>query len=153
MKALLACLMLLTLTVSCASKKAEKKDLEEKAAQSPVSNSQALGGTIQELIANSKTLTDAQKQELNRLMETNKKTAEELTEKSYKNRAVLVEELLTGKATKRRVKILKKTIKDIEAQKLQNTFDTVEKISGIVSKEADSKAYKNHLLMMGPAIR
>lgn len=133
---------------SCASKKIEKQELQQKAEQSKVTDAKALGGTIEDLIKNSTTLTDAQKEEVTKIMELNKKTAFELTEQSYKYRAVLIEELLSGKSTKRRIKILENDIKRIERAKLKNTFDTVRKISSIISKEPDNQKYSEQLILI-----
>ncbi len=151
-KGLVLVFTLLTL-VGCASKKQDKQDIEAKAAANPVTTPKALGGTIHELIHSSKTLTVAQKKELEGIIEINKKTAMELSEKSYQLRAVLIEELLSGKSTKQRVKIIEKDIKKIEHARLKNTFDTVKKISAIVSKHPDHKQYSDHLLNMERAFR
>lgn len=145
MKALVA--LGLVLLVSCAtSTKSEKQAVEEKAAHTNVKDSKQLGGTIHDLIDSSKTLTETQKKELYKLIEVNKKTAEKLAEDSYRYRAVLIEELLSGKPSKKRVKIIKADIKRVEGLKLKNTFDTVEKISNIVSGHPDEKQYSEHLI-------
>lgn len=138
---------------SCASKKEVEKEVQEKAAQSSVSNSQALGGTIHELISSSKTLTDAQKAELTKILDANKKKAEELSEQSFKFRGVLIQELLGGEASQQKIKILKKDIKKVEEARLKNTFDTVEKISAIVSKHPDNEKYEAHLINIERSFR
>lgn len=140
---LLAVLMAFT---SCATHKNVEKEVEEKAAHSPVSNYQALGGTIHELISSSKTLTDAQKKELTQILEVNKKRADDLSEQSFKFRGVLIQELLGGDPNQEKVKILKGDIKKVEQARLKNTFDTVEKISAIVSKHPDNEKYHDHLI-------
>lgn len=133
---------------SCSSAKKDKKDIQEAAAQSSVTDSQSLGRTIQDHIENSQTLTEAQKEELRSILAANKKRAEELTEESYQFRGVLVTELLSGKATKRRVRILEKNIEKVEKMKLQNTFDTVKKISAIVSGQPDQSEFADEILNM-----
>lgn len=145
MKKLLFLVALMALT-SCASKKQDRKDIESKAAANSVTSPTALGGTIHELIHSSTTLTEAQKKELEGIIDLNKKTAMELSEKSYQLRAVLIEELLSGKSTRQRINIIEKDIKKIEQARLKNTFDTVEKISAIVSKQPDNKKYSQHLI-------
>lgn len=147
-------LLLSTILVTgCASKKQMKKEIEQEAAQSNVKDPKALSGTIHNLIDSSKTLTDAQKKELTNIVEMNKKKATELSEKSYEYRAVLIQELLSEKMNKKKIKLIKKDIKKIEAERLKNTFDTVEKISSIVSKNADKTQYAEHLMMMDRPIR
>ncbi len=138
---------------SCASQKKEEKIVEAKAAQTTVHDSKALGSKIHDLIANSKTLTETQKAELTKVLESNKKKAEELTEKSYAFRAVLIQELLSGKVNKKRVSILKKDIKEVEAQKLKNTFDAVEKITDLVSDHPDKDKFAEHLMIFDRPIR
>jgi hypothetical protein len=117
---------------ACSSHKKEKAAIEKEAATTNVSDSQGLGKTIHDLISNSKTLNEKQKKELTDILSQNKSKAEALSAESYKYRAVLIRELLTGKATDSSIKILEKTISRIENERLKNTFDTVKKISTIV---------------------
>lgn len=138
--------------VSCASK-TEERELEAKAQESKVSDPKALGGTISDLINSSKTLSDAQKQELVKIIDANKKKADELTEKSFKFRGVLVEELLSENMSKKKIKILKKDIKKIEEEKLKNTFDTVEKISKLVAKDPVKNQISEHLINIERPLR
>ncbi len=141
-------ILVLCLAVSCASKKSDEKEIEQEAAQTNVTTSQALGGTIHDAIANSKTLKDAQKEELTKILESNKQRSIELSEQSYKYRAVLIQELLNGKATDARIKILENDIKKIEDLRLKNTFDTVKKVSAIVSSHPDKHEFAEHLINM-----
>ncbi len=140
--------LVLCLAVSCASKKSDEKEIEQEAAQTNVTTPQALGGTIHDSIANSKTLTEAQKAELTKIIEDNKQTAMKLAEQSFKYRAVLIQELLNGKATEARIRIIEKDIEKIENDRLKNTFDTVKKISAIVSGHPDKHEFAQHLINM-----
>lgn len=142
----------LVLLVSCSSAK-EKKAIEESAAHSTVKDSKKLHGTIHDLIDSSKTLTDVQKKELYKIIHDNKKLSEKLAEDSYQFRAVLIQELLSEKPSKKRVRIIKADIKKVEDLKLKNTFDTVEKISDIVSGHPDKKNYSEHLMQIERSIR
>jgi len=131
---------------SCSSHIKEEREVEETAAHTKVTDSKTLGGTIHELIRSSKTLSSDQKKELELIVEENKHKANKLTEKSYKYRAVLIQELLSGNINQEKVKILKQDIKKVEIERLKNTFDSVEKISAIVSKHPDNEKFSEHLL-------
>lgn len=146
MKAMLSLFVLLALT-SCASNK-EERDIQAKAKESKVSDSKGLGNTISELIHSSKTLSDAQKKELENIFVVNKQRADALTEQSFKFRSVLIRELLSGKVNKSEVELIKKDIEKIEAERLKNTFDTVEKITNIVSAHPEKDKYVDHLLLI-----
>lgn len=126
--------LMLIMTGACSTHKKEKLKIEQEKSETQVTDAQSLGQSIQELIANSQTLSDQQKKDLTDILTENKKRADELSAESFKSRAILVKELLSGKATKRRVKILQKDIKRIENLRLKNTFDTVKRISSIVDK-------------------
>jgi tRNA nucleotidyltransferase/poly(A) polymerase len=146
MKHLILSLILVFFVTSCSSKKELKREIDHQTSQSSVNNPQALGGTIQELIQSSKTLSETKKAELEQLFSLNKQRAEELAAESYKLRAVLVEELLSENRNPKKVKMLKKDIRRIENLRLKNTFDTVEKISKIVADEPDHGArFSDHL--------
>ncbi|MGE3608262.1 MAG: hypothetical protein AB7I27_01645 [Bacteriovoracaceae bacterium] len=144
---------LLMTFVGCSSYKKTEQEIESKAAQSSVSDGKALGGTIHELIASSKTLTEEQKKKLSEIFEANKKKAEELSAKSYHYRAVLIQELLSGSASDEKIKILKKDIRKVENLKLKNTFETVHKVSEIVSKHPEHEQYLHHLINFERATR
>ena len=117
MKAIFLLTILFSLS-GCASQK-EERDINARAKDTQVTDSKGLGNTISDLIQSSKTLSDLQKKEL--------------TEQSYKFRAVLIKELLAGNVHKTQIDVIKKDIADIEAARLKNTFDTVDKITNIVS--------------------
>lgn len=134
--------------VSCSSTKKEKTSVQEKVASSTINSPQGLSQTIEDHIENSKTLTDEQRVELRKILGDNKTLAEELTAESFKNRGVLIQELLTGKSTPKRVKILEKEIERIERLRLKNTFDTVKKISKIVSGQPDLNLFADEMLRM-----
>ena len=152
MKAMLLLVILLTLT-SCASKNQER-DIQVKAKDSKVSDSKSLGVTIHDLINDSKTLSAAQKTELQNLLAVNKKRAEELTEQSFQFRSVMIKELLSGKVKQNNIRLIKNNIKKIEEAKLKNTFDTVEKITAIVSAHSDNQQFAEHLILIErPAAR
>lgn len=148
MKHLFFLILSLFIVTSCASQKKEEKIVEAKAATTTVHDSNALGSTINDLITNSKNLTEVQKEELRKIFSTNKKTADELTQKSYSFRGVLIQELLSGSVNQKRVEILKKDIKEVEAARLKNTFDTVEKISALVSDHPEKAKFAEHMMMM-----
>lgn len=147
MKIILSLVTVLFLA-SCATKKDRQAVSKEVAAETSVSDAKTLGKTIHEVINSSKHLTDAQKAELNGILEVNKQTAMSLSEKSYKLRAVLIKELLAGKINKKHVRIIKKDIKKVEAARLKNTFDTVEKITRIVSNHPENQQFADHLIYM-----
>lgn len=152
MKFLISLFFLLSI-VSCSTQK-EKHNIHKKAAnETQVSDVKTLGVTINDLIASSKTLDEKQKQELTQIIAANKKRAEELSEESYKFRAVLIKSLLSEKVDKKEVRLLKKKIKKIEGLRLKNTFDTVEKITHVVSHDPDSQKYSDHLINMERAVR
>lgn len=145
-------LLLVICLVSCASK-SEKKEIADKAAQIQVKDPKALVNAIHELISSSTTLTDVQKRDLTMILNQNRQVSMELSEKSYKFRALLIEELLSGKATRKRIRIIKSDIKAIEGQRLKNTFDTVEKISQIMSSHPDREKFSDHLIQYERAVR
>ena len=148
MKHVFFLILSLSIVTSCASQKNEEKIVEAKAAQTTVHDSNALGSTINDLITNSKNLNESQKEEIRKIFSMNKKTAEELTQKSYSFRGVLIQELLSGSVNQKRVEILKKDIKEVEAARLKNTFDTVEKISALVSDHPEKAKFAEHMMMM-----
>jgi hypothetical protein len=131
---------------SCSSTKKDKESVQQKVASSTVNSSQSLSQTIQDHIENSKTLTDSQREELRKILGENKALAEQLMEESYKNRGVLIQELLTGKSTPKRVTILEKEIERIEKLRLKNTFDTVKKISKIISGQPDVNQFAEEMI-------
>ncbi len=134
---------------ACAHKKNLKKEIAAKAESSQVTTKEELGKTIHELINNSTHFTEAQKAQLSGILAANKKKAEDLSEQSYKYRAILINELLSGKKiNKKEVKLLKKDIARIEDQRLKNTFDTVEKLTAIVSEHPENQQFAEQLLII-----
>lgn len=138
--------------VSC-SHKEHKKEIEKRAEQSTVKDPQTFSSSIDQAIENSPHLTAEQKTELHNIIAANKKRAMELTEQSYKMRGVLIDELLSEKMSSKKVKLIKKQIKQIENDKLKNTFDTVEQITKLVSGHSDSKDFSSPLMNMDMPLR
>ena len=131
--------------VSCSTPDNERQIQDQAARETAVSDGTTLGATIQDLIRDSKTLSASQKKELEGIIAVNKSTADALSEKSFKFRSVLIKELLSGKVDSKRLELIKKNIKEVEEAKLQNTFDTVDKISNITSPGSRSKKYVERL--------
>ncbi len=146
MNSLLPLIILAFISIGCASRQ-DKHEIKQKAKLSTVNGPQALGASIQNAIHSSKHLTGDQKKELEGIIALNKKTAEELSAQSYKFRSVLIEELFKNELDGSRIRFIKKNIQQIERKRLKNTFDTIEKISKIVSDNSDkenvSEALKN----------
>lgn len=133
--------------VSCSHKK-HKQEIQQKVDQSQVKSPAALGVTIDEAIDKSPNITAEEKTKLHEIIAANKQKAEALTEESFKLRGVLVQELLSGKVDKKKIRILKKNIKKVEDAKLKNTFETVEKITNVVSKFDDKSTFQDPLMFM-----
>jgi len=127
--------------VSCATGETETQIQDQAAKETAVTDGKTLGATIEDLIRSSKTLSATQKKELEKIIAVNKQTADGLGEKSFKFRSVLIKELLSGKADRKRVTLIKKNIKEVEEARLQNTFETVEKISQIVNPNPGNEKY------------
>lgn len=144
MKVVLSTILMSALFVGCASKN-EKLEVQKKAEQSTVENSQALGQTIHEVIENSQHLSVEQKKKIREIIAENKKVAEELTSQSYKFRSVLIKELLAKDMNHKKIKLIKKNIERLEKDKLINTFSTIEKISFLVSGNSDRQNLSNTL--------
>ena len=151
MKTILSVLILLLAMTGCASK--TKKEVKQKVEQSNVTGPEKLGMTIQETINSSAFLTASQKKELEDIIAQNKKTAEELSAESFKHRSVLIQELLTEKINHKKIRVLKKSIKNIEDLKLKNTFETIEKISKVVARNSDRQNFNNPLLYIDRSYR
>lgn len=146
-------ILALLLGVSCSSSKTARKEVNQEVATTQVKDSAALGSTIDESIQSSKSLNDTQKQELRKIFESNKAKAMELAEQSFKLRAVLVQELLNGKINKKKIGILKRDIKMVEAKRLKNTFDAIEQVTRIVSGDPNKDKFSNHLMGIDRVIR
>jgi Spy/CpxP family protein refolding chaperone len=152
MKALLPLVLLFAVT-ACATKK-DVLEVEKKAQEVTVTDSKGLGNTIQETIANSTTLSEAQKKQLVDIFAANKAKAEELSAESYKYRSLLITELLSGeKINTKGIRIIKRDIKRIEAARMKNTFDTVEKVSKVVQSQADKKVFREQMIIMERSVR
>jgi protein involved in polysaccharide export with SLBB domain len=149
---MIALVLITVFVTSCASKN-DEREIRKEAAESNISNSQALGETIHDLIHSSKTLSSAQKKELNQIIEINKNTAMALMEESYQFRSILIQELLSGKSSPERIALIKNDIKQIEEKRLKNTFDTVEKISNIVSAHPEKQEFGSRMLELDRPIR
>jgi PBP1b-binding outer membrane lipoprotein LpoB len=154
MKTYVGALLLAVMLTACATKEKKKEEevVEEKAIQSNVKDVTALRGTIQHAFEES-SLPAAKKDQLRKILDVNKARSIELSEKAYEYRAVLIEELLSGKMNPKRVKILKADIKKVEDLRLKNTFDTVEQISAIVSDHPDKDKFTDHLINYDRAIK
>lgn len=147
MKSVSLLLLSALLFTACASKnKAVEKEIDQRAASMNVTSPEALGGTIHDAINNSKTLSAEQKQQLGDILKANKSKAEELQAQSYKYRAVLIQELLSGNVDQKKVKIMKADIKKIETERLKNTFNAIEQISAIVTSHPDNHGLTQHLI-------
>jgi hypothetical protein len=131
--------------ISCSSTKEVREEVNEEVAQTRVKDSKALGETIEELINSSKHLNEAQKKQLNKIFVSNKARAQELAERSFKLRAVLVEELLSEKINRHKIGVLKREIKQIENLRLKNTFDAIEQVSSIVNTHPERSKFATHL--------
>ena len=146
MKSYIVLLLSLFLVVSCSSRKKEEKEIDTKAAQSKVTNAQALAGSIDQAINESTTLKEEQKEKLRLIVEENKSTAMKLAEESYKYRDVLVHELFSGKATNRRIRIIKSDINRVEKARLKNTFDTIKKMSDVLNGHPENQKFADHYM-------
>lgn len=146
MKSYIMLVLTLMLLVSCSSRKKEEREIDQAAAKSPVTNAQALAGSIEHSINESSTLTEEQKQKLRTIVAENKSTAQKLSEESYKYRDVLVHELFSGKATSKRIRILKKDISRVEKARLKNTYDTIEKMSAVLNGHPENQKFADHYM-------
>lgn len=151
MKTIFTILILSLVMTGCASK--TKKEVKEKVEQSNVTSPQKLGQSIQETINSSEFLTAEQKKELEEIIAENKSQADALAAESFKHRSVLIQELLSQKADKRKIRVLKRSIKQIEDNKLKNTFETIEKITKVVSRNSDRENYNTPLLYIDRSFR
>lgn len=151
MKTIISVFILCVAITGCASK--TKKEVKAKVEQSSVTSPQKLGQSIQDAINSSEFLTADQKKELEEIIAQNKKKAEELAAESFKHRSVLIQELLTENVNHKKIRVIKKSIKKIEDDKLKNTFETIEKISKVVSRNSDREKFNSPLLYLDRAYR
>lgn len=142
--------VLLLVSVACSTKNT-KKEVEAQATQE-VGTKAGLKQTIHEVITNSKTLTEAQKKKIVDLLKANKDKADKLVERSFQLRSLLVKELLSDKIDYKKVSVIKKDIRQIEADRLKNTIDAIEGITRLVSKNPEHiDDFSRHLINIGPA--
>lgn len=149
----MAMILALLALVSCSSSKTARKEVNQDVASTQVKDPAALGSAIEESIQSSKSLSNAQKIELRKIFESNKAKAVELAEQSYKLRAVLVQVLLSGKINKKKIGILKRDIKQVEANRLKNTFQAIEQVTKIVAGDPNKEKFTNHLIGIDRVIR
>lgn len=133
--------------VSCAHKE-HKKEIKQQVEQSTVKDPAALTMTIDDAIEKSPNLSAEEKKKMHEIIAANKQRAMALSEESFKLRGLLIEELLSGKMDRKKVNLLKKNIKKVEGDKLKNTFETVETISRMVSKNEDRADFADPLMGM-----
>lgn len=145
MKTLLVITMLSFLAFGCASKET-KSEVREKAQNSKVKSPENLKNAIESALAKSSHLSEEQRAEIGKILSANKTLADELAEKSYQFRGILIQELLSENMDSKKVKYIEKNIKDIEGRRLQNTLETISKISGIVSKSPDRRNFSEPLM-------
>lgn len=139
MKTTLSLILLLSLAVSCASRKAARQEVEEKVSQETVTDGKALGAKVRAMINSSQTLDADKKAKLNALITEVGEKNKKLREESFKLRSVLVKELISGNVNRKEVKIIKKKLKAIESEKLKNSFATIDKFSAIVSEDPEKE--------------
>jgi Spy/CpxP family protein refolding chaperone len=150
MKNILLSLIVLATLMSCASKeKRVEREIERKADTSVVTDSKSLGGTIENAIENSKHLTPEQKNKLRNIVANNKSLAESLSQQSYKYRGLLVQELFSDKVNDKKIEIIENDIRKVEQLRLKNTFETVKKMSTILSGHPDKDEFQEHLKAFG----
>jgi ABC-type transporter Mla subunit MlaD len=132
--------------IGCASHKEANQKVEAQISEAQASDSETLKKTMDDLINASTSLTEVQKTELRTTLTTNKATAENLNKELYRSKSVLFQELLSQKPDRKKIRLLKKSIKQLEAKKLKNTFETIEKISSIVSKNKVNDANEQEII-------
>jgi len=144
MKKKLFALGIVLMISSCTTHK-HKIEIERKAEQSSIEGPAGLEQKINDEINNSKHLTSVQKSKVREIIAQNKKRSLELSSQSYKLRGILAEELLSKKINYKKIKIIKKKIQQIEKDKLENTFQAIEKICSLV-EEGPGREYMSHTL-------
>lgn len=144
MKAIVSLIALSLCLTGCASK-VEKSEVINQTEKSSVKDQNALKETIEETIRTSEHLSADQKALLEKILAENKLQADKLQEESYKTRSVLIKELLSPEQNRKKISFLKRNIQRIEKNKLENTFQAVEKISDVVSKTPDREKFTTPL--------
>lgn len=135
MKTTVSLVLLMSLLVGCASNKAARQEVKEKVSQEQVSGGKEFATKIRSVINSSETLNQDQKQKLHDLLSEVGQKNKALFKESFKLRSVLIQELISGKANSKQVKILKKKIKKMESERLSNGFAAMDKVSDIVSND------------------
>ena len=132
------------LLISCASK-SDRMEVQEKVAQETVQDGRSLGRNIDEVISTSKTLDQAQKDELRKVMNEVKGKNLSLMQESFKLRAVLIKEMLAQNFNQNQVRLIKKKIKKNESERLRNSLKAIDKISIIVRKDPEGHLILDHM--------
>lgn len=131
---------------SCATRQ-EKLAVQQKVEnESQISDSKSLVRTVDQVIASSKTLTPQQKIDLKKIIDEAKVTNMILSEQSYKQKGVLIKELLAPKTNQREVAILKKSIRKTESLRLKNTLSAFNEIAEVIGKDPESQVYLEHMM-------
>lgn len=147
-------ILTLLFLASCSSRKIEQAKIDDKVSkETSVTDGKSLGASVNETIQSSASLTEQQKAELEKLFNETKLKNSALMEESFKLRAVLIKELLSGDVNAKQVKLLKKDIKKNESERLKSTLSAIDKISLIVSKDPDNSKFIDHMMQMDRSYR
>lgn len=147
-------ILTLLFLASCSSRKIEQAKIDDKVSkETSVTDGKSLGASVNETIQSSASLTEQQKAELEKLFNETKLKNSALMEESFKLRAVLIKELLSGDVNAKQVKLLKKDIKKNESERLKSTLSAIDKISLIVSKDPDNTKFIDHMMQMDRSYR
>lgn len=147
-------ILTLLFLASCSSRKIEQAKIDDKVSkETSVTDGKSLGASVNETIQSSTSLTEQQKAELEKLFNETKLKNSALMEESFKLRAVLIKELLSGDVNAKQVKLLKKDIKKNESERLKSTLSAIDKISLIVSKDPDNTKFIDHMMQMDRSYR
>lgn len=147
MKSIMTLIALGMLLTGCSSMK-DKQDVDKKVAEETVTDGAGLGQSFQDLLRNSKNLTDKQKEQLTVLFNDTKAQNKLLLAESFKLKTVLVKELLSEDNNASEVSILKKQIKKNEALRLKTSLNAIEQMSQIMGKSPETNMYANQILLM-----
>lgn len=147
-------ILTLLFLASCSTRKMEQAKIDAKVSkETSVTDGKSLGASVNETIQSSASLTEQQKAELEKLFNETKLKNSALMEESFKLRAVLIKELLSGDVNAKQVKLLKKDIKKNESERLKSTLSAIDKISLIVSKDPDNSKFIDHMMQMDRSYR
>lgn len=151
---LVSLILALLFLASCSSRKIEQAKIDEKISnETSVTDGKSLGASVNDVIQSSATLNEKQKADLEKLFNEIKVKNSALMEESFKLRAVLIKELLSGDVNAKQVKLLKKDIKKNESERLKSTLTAIDKISLIVSKDPDNSKFIDHMMQMDRPLR